>query len=275
MKPARYKPLSDTNAEELVKKLQGARDNTTKKLKKDIKNLGFFLASPAGCDILRKKKQAITAYLKGEKSSFALGCSILFSRHFFKILGMALSLYRINKKSDTPEIQKALLENGEVLDFIGENADLCKDLVSTYLSHNQTTIGKTAKLLAPGVFDLLKNSESRKNLQQIVLEEYMKFIDVTDLTKDDGYDFNYYSRGLYNDFSPDYLGLISRMGQLISQQNIQPPSLKYILNQHSAEITEELAEIIEKDRFVGLPQSLSSTFPEAYATELNDTIVKV
>ena len=85
------------------------------------------------------------------------------------------SLFQIAKHANEPEMQKMLVEKTPLLNQIGENKELVKELVKDFALTGDDKNTKLLRDVANATLDMLGNENSRKALQSELVNNYYKF----------------------------------------------------------------------------------------------------
>ena len=246
------------------------KEEEYKKYAKQIKSL---LASSEIRDLLLKSESNIVDYLKG-KSIWWVVKNIIFSGAIFNIIYAGKELFKVYKSMADPAMQRALVEHGGVLEFIGGNADIFQSIVEKAKNPDEPSpLRKIEDMLAPGVLNLLKDPKSRETVKQIILKNYMKFPKAEELVAE-GYKHGYYSRGYIGQFAPDWMGITEEMLSLISQQEAFPDNLKGILEGNAQDIAANFAAIFDQRPLIDTLNEFGANIPAQEAKAINQQIIK-
>jgi len=99
----------------------------------------------------------------------------LFSGDFWKIVFNAPTIYRIVQNYDKPEMQKLLVEETSLLEQVGKNNEIVKELLND-LVFTESDKGTTLlKQVTGATIDLLHDEKSRNALKIELANNYFKF----------------------------------------------------------------------------------------------------
>jgi hypothetical protein len=175
-------------------------------------------------NLLANKQEEIAVFLKGGSlwEKIKAGFAILFSREI-KIAEL-YNLYKnpnlstIVSNINDPVMQKSLVQDGGVLEFVGKNADhLDSILQKAKNAEEKSPTRKMQDQLTPAFLKILKDDESRTVLKDTILKNYMKFPYKKDIEQKD-YKYNYWPRSSLAQFYPDWLTLTADIMTLTDQQ---------------------------------------------------------
>ncbi|WP_236870243.1 hypothetical protein [Candidatus Bandiella numerosa] len=99
----------------------------------------------------------------------------LFSGDFWKIISKTSTIYAIVQNRDKPEMQKLLVEKTSLLEQVGKNNGIVKEILNDLVF---TTSDESITLLKPvagATIDLLHDEESRNKLKIELVNNYFKF----------------------------------------------------------------------------------------------------
>ncbi len=99
----------------------------------------------------------------------------LFSGDFWKIAFKAPSIYKIYQNFDKPEMQKLLVEETSLLEQVGKNKEITKELLNDLVFTQDNEQTKLLKQVTGATIDLLHDKDARDKLKTELVNNYFKF----------------------------------------------------------------------------------------------------
>jgi uncharacterized protein YjbI with pentapeptide repeats len=118
----------------------------------------------------------LTTIIAAETIKFSLACLTRpFGIKAFSFRPMSWSLYKVSQNASTPEMQKLLVEKTSLLEQVGKNKEITKELLNDLVFTQDNEQTKLLKQVTGATIDLLHDKHSRDKLKTELVNHYFKF----------------------------------------------------------------------------------------------------
>jgi len=156
--------------------MQNRSDNFTE-FKKPVYDFEDLLQKTNILQFAHKNKKNIQEITNGSYiwGTIKLIAKNLFSGDFWKIAFKAPSIYKIFQNYDKPEMQKLLVEETSLLEQVGKNKEITKELLNDLVFTQDDEQTKLLKQVTGATIDLLGDKDVRDKLKTELVNNYFKF----------------------------------------------------------------------------------------------------
>jgi uncharacterized protein YjbI with pentapeptide repeats len=118
----------------------------------------------------------LTTIIAAETIKFSLACLTRpFGIKAFSFRPMILSLYRVYENASAPEMQKLLVEKTNLLEQVGKNKEITKELLNDLVFTQDNKQTNILKQVTGATIDLLGDESARDKLKTELVNNYFKF----------------------------------------------------------------------------------------------------
>ena len=156
--------------------MQNRSDNFTK-FKNPVHEFEDLLQNTNVLQFAHRNKKNIQEITSGSYiwGTIKLIAKNLFSGDFWKIVFKAPSIYKIFQNYDKPEMQKLLVEETSLLEQVGKNTEITKELLNDLVFTQDNEQSRLLKQVTGTTIDLLRDQDARDKLKAELVNNYFKF----------------------------------------------------------------------------------------------------